>query len=88
MTSALGHQPAITPPPGISERVGAIDWKQVSQELDAQGSAIIERLLSPEECKTLASLYSRDELFRSRVVMERHGSGGANINILPIRCPT
>ena len=60
---------------GMAERVGSIDWKQVSQDLDAQGNAMIERLLSPEECETLASLYARDELFRSRVVMARHGFG-------------
>ena len=59
----------------IAERVRAIDWKRVSQDLDAKGSAIVERLLSAEECKTLAALYSHDEIFRSRVVMGRHGFG-------------
>ena len=64
-----------TSPASMAERVGAIDWKQVSQDLDAQGSAMIQRLLSPEECETLASLYTHDELFRSRVVMGQHGFG-------------
>jgi len=32
--------------------VAAIDWEQVSRDLDAQGSAMIEHLLSPEECET------------------------------------
>ena len=59
----------------IRERVRAIRWEQVSHDLDAQGNAVIERLLGPEECETLAALYSHDELFRSRVVMERHGFG-------------
>ena len=36
---------------------------------------MIERLLAPEECRSLAALYSRDTLFRSRVVMDRHGFG-------------
>jgi uncharacterized protein len=57
------------------EQVAAIDWEQVTRDLDLQGSAMIEHLLSPEECETLASLYSRDELFRSCVVMARHGFG-------------
>jgi hypothetical protein len=56
-------------------RIAAIDWAQVSSELDAQGSALIERLLSPEECVSLAALYPHDALFRSRVVMARHGFG-------------
>ena len=59
----------------ISARVEAIDWQHVSQELDAEGSTIVEHLLSVAECKTLAALYSHDEIFRSRVVMERHGFG-------------
>ena len=49
--------PVDRPGQSMAERVEAIDWKQVSQDLDAQGSAMIERLLSPEECETLASLY-------------------------------
>jgi hypothetical protein len=36
---------------------------------------MLERLLSPDECRTLAVLYSNEGLFRSRVVMARHGFG-------------
>lgn len=63
---------------GISEtsvKIHATDWNRVSRELDAQGSAILERLLPAEECRELAALYPSDELFRSRVVMSRHGFG-------------
>ena len=60
---------------GIKKRVSAIRWEQVSHDLDAQGNAIIGRLLAPEECETLAALYSHDQLFRSRIVMARHGFG-------------
>ena len=59
----------------VEARIGAIDWTRVARELDAQGSAIIERLLSRDECTTLASLYGQDGRFRSRVVMRRHGYG-------------
>jgi hypothetical protein len=59
----------------MAERLRAIEWEQVSQGLDAQGSAMIERLLFREECWTVAALYPHDELFRSRVVMARHGFG-------------
>ena len=58
-----------------AERVKAFDWECVSQDLDAEGSALIERLLSPDECQALAVLYPKDDLFRSRVVMARHGFG-------------
>lgn len=57
------------------ERIGALDWERVSQELDAQGSAVFEGVLSADECRALAALYSEDGIFRSRVVMGRHGFG-------------
>ena len=59
----------------IKARVRALDWSHVAHELDAQGSAVLKHLLSPEECLALASLYSNDGLFRSRIVMSRHGFG-------------
>jgi uncharacterized protein len=59
----------------VAKRVEAIDWVRVADDLDAQGSAVIERLISPVECRALAALYPRDDLFRSRVAMARHGFG-------------
>src|SRR4030088_1467235 len=59
----------------IGSTAGAIDWERVSQDLDAQGNPMIERLLSPDECKAIAGLYPRDDIFRSRIVMGRHGFG-------------
>ena len=57
------------------EQLDQIDWSRVAQELDARGNAVIEHLLSPEQCRTLAGLYPADTEFRSRVVMARHGFG-------------
>ena len=59
----------------IASRVEAIDWHHVSQELDAEGSTIVEHLLSAPECETLAALYANDEIFRSWVMMECHCFG-------------
>jgi hypothetical protein len=59
----------------VAERVKTLDWERVSQDLDAQGSALIECLLSPDECRAVAGLYPKDDIFRSRVVMGRHGFG-------------
>jgi len=55
--------------------VTAVDWTKLALDLDAQGSAVIERLISPQECAALAALYADDALFRSRVVMAKHGFG-------------
>jgi len=57
------------------ERINRLDWEQISQNLDAQGSALLEHVLSPDECHALAELYPEDGLFRSHVVMARHGFG-------------
>jgi hypothetical protein len=58
-----------------SERLKLIDWNRVAEELNAGGGSIIAGLLSSDECAELASLYDHDELFRSRVLMSRHGFG-------------
>ncbi|MDR3455217.1 MAG: 2OG-Fe(II) oxygenase [Rhodoferax sp.] len=57
------------------DRLAAIDWDQVVLDLDAQGGAVIKRLIAPAECQAMAALYSMDKLFRSRVVMAQHGFG-------------
>ena len=59
----------------VGERIRTIDWARVSSDLDAEGCATIERLLLPAECDNLAALYANHALFRSRVVMARHGYG-------------
>jgi uncharacterized protein len=56
-------------------RVAAVDWSRVAQDLDARGSAMLKGLLSPEECQAVSALYPVEEIFRSRVVMARHGFG-------------
>jgi hypothetical protein len=53
----------------------AIDWDRVSSDLDAQGSAVVEGLVSPAQSRAMATRYPDDGLFRSRVVMARHGFG-------------
>jgi hypothetical protein len=56
-------------------RVGGYDWPPLAAELDGFGCAVIEKLLSPEECRQIADLYPREEHFRSHIHMARHGFG-------------
>jgi len=56
-------------------RVNALDWQQIGKNLDEQGSALLQGVLSARECESLAALYPRESIFRSRVVMARHGFG-------------
>jgi hypothetical protein len=59
----------------IPSRIVAIDWTQAIAGLDAQGCAVLNNLLSPDECNAIASLYPDDTHFRSRVMMGSHGFG-------------
>ncbi|NMO19677.1 2OG-Fe(II) oxygenase [Pyxidicoccus fallax] len=60
----------------IPERVEALDWEHIAAELDTQGCATVRGMLTPAECAGLAELYGGDDtVFRSRVVMARHGFG-------------
>jgi uncharacterized protein len=56
-------------------RVEAMDWQSVANELNESGNAVLKNILSAEDCEALAGSYADDELFRSRVVMARHGFG-------------
>jgi hypothetical protein len=56
-------------------RLEAIDWPAISADLDAQGWAVMPKLLSAKECDVVSSLYKKDEGFRSKIVMARHGFG-------------
>jgi uncharacterized protein len=65
----------LDPSTGISDRIGAIDWGRVGRHLDERGSAVLEALLRPAECQELSNLYSITSIFRSHVIMARHGFG-------------
>ena len=47
----------------------------LEQQLDQDGCAIIRSLLSTEACDEISALYGQPELFRSQVIMARHGFG-------------
>jgi len=67
---------AATPGAGdLAERIARLDWAEIAAALDAQGCATTGVLLSPAQCEALAQSYGADELFRSRVIMARHGFG-------------
>ena len=59
----------------IGERISAYNWSNIVEELYSGGSAILKSLLTQQECEATAKLYAAENIFRSRVVMERHGFG-------------
>ena len=68
-------RPATETSDDAGTRVAAYDWQGVSADLAAYGNAVLPRLLPPEDCRGLADLYADENLFRSRVIMARHGFG-------------
>jgi uncharacterized protein len=75
MSTRIERESTITSAKDIAQRMKTIEWERVSQDLDAQGSAIVKCLITPAECNGLAQLYLEDGNFRSRVVMAQHGFG-------------
>jgi hypothetical protein len=59
----------------LASRLKIIDWPHIAAELDVRGCAVIDGLLSPQQCAAVVELYPDDTKFRSRVVMARHGFG-------------
>ena len=59
----------------LEQRLDSAPWSLATQSLNAEGWARLPALLSPAECTELVSQYARPELFRSKVVMARHGYG-------------
>ena len=51
------------------------DWAALAASLDASGHALLPGVLSPAQCEALARGYDDEALYRSRVVMARHGFG-------------
>lgn len=72
------RSPAISPTSAdmsAEARVASYDWHSLADELDNYGCAVLPRLLSPDECLSIAMLYSDESHFRSHIHMARHGFG-------------
>lgn len=61
--------------PDAAMALQAYDWAAVGRALDTHGNAVLPGLLTPPQCAHLAAHYAREDGFRARVVMARHGFG-------------
>jgi hypothetical protein len=52
-----------------------LDWGAIEADLDRQGLAVTPPLLDADACASIRRWYDVDALFRTRVVMARHGFG-------------
>jgi hypothetical protein len=62
-------------------------WAIALAALDERGHAVLPGLLDAAECRDLATLYDREEAFRSRVVMARHNFGSGEYKYLRYPLP-
>lgn len=75
MTAQLAMNETSAADPRIGDSIAAFDWSALAQALDANGAAVMGGLLAASACRELAGLYDDDALFRSTIVMARHGFG-------------
>lgn len=59
----------------LEEKIHNIDWSIVSAGLNNKGFSIVSHLLSKEQCEQLINDYTKENLYRKTVVMERHRFG-------------
>jgi hypothetical protein len=62
-------------PASAVQRVERYDWSAIGSDLNASGCAVLPKLLSQDECASIAALYAHEEHFRSHIHMARHGFG-------------
>jgi uncharacterized protein len=59
----------------LADRVAALNWSRITTELDTYGYATTGTLLDAVECAALVATYDDAPVFRSKVIMARHGFG-------------
>lgn len=52
-----------------------INWTRITKDLNGTGFACLKNLLTEADCRNLIALYTEEDRFRNRVVMQQHGYG-------------
>jgi len=73
--NAIDKTAPIATAQSAERRLAGYAWDAVATELSDHGCAVLERLLTPDECKQIAALYPDEAHFRSHIHMARHGFG-------------
>lgn len=59
----------------IVERIKAVDWRRVAQDMNNTGYALLPGVVSAEECAALIEQYNNPNVYRKTIVMERYRFG-------------
>ena len=73
---------------GAATIIPGIDWKSVARDLDEAGYATARGVFTSEVCERVRGWYAQESLFRSRIVMARHGFGQGEYQYFAYPLPT
>jgi len=59
----------------VIDKIQAADWEAITEQMQQQGFALIEQVLSTELCEMLKQSYPQIELYRKTVEMQRYRFG-------------
>lgn len=59
----------------VIDKIQAADWELITEQIHHQGFALIEQVLSTEQCELLQQLYPQAGLYRKTVDMQRYRFG-------------
>ncbi len=79
---------AAAPDSGAAACLDAVDWAAVERDLGERGFASISGAFTAGECADARALYQEPALFRSRIVMARHGFGAGEYQYFAYPLPT
>jgi uncharacterized protein len=85
---SLSEYERMTKAKSAAPSVAALDWARISADLDANGVANAGQVLDTNACRALAARYTDATLFRSRIVMARHGFGSGEYQYLSYPLPS
>jgi uncharacterized protein len=59
----------------IADRVTALEWQDIVDDLNSYGCATARSVLTPGNCRDLTKMYGEEKPFRTRILMAQHGFG-------------
>lgn len=75
MSSTIDFIPPADAVDSAERRLAKRDWKTFADEMNGYGCAVLQGILTPDECAELSRAYPENSPFRSHVHMARHGFG-------------
>ncbi|UOY06516.1 2OG-Fe(II) oxygenase [Muricauda sp. SCSIO 64092] len=72
----------------VENSILALDWNAIVEALHTKGYALVPNVLTEAQCSDITERYDQDDLFRKKVVMERHRFGKGEYKYFTYPLPT